>query len=98
MSFNEFVQKFIGTGMLRPQTYWLKDYSGSISFDFIGRFENLNSDFIKMCELIDIEPVKLPSKIRSEPVDYRDKYSTETREAVARICSEEIELFDYKFE
>lgn len=98
MSFDEFVRKFNGTGMLRPQTYWLKDYSGAIPFDFIGRFENLNSDFMKMCELIDIEPMQLPSKIRSERVEYQDKYSAETREAIARICSEEIELFNYKFE
>ena len=31
--------------MLKPQTFWLENYSGQIDLDFIGKFECLQKDF-----------------------------------------------------
>ena len=48
-SFDQFMRKFAGKGFLRPQTYWLKDYSGAIPMDFIGKFESLSKDYEFIC-------------------------------------------------
>ena len=45
LTLNEFLSKYIGKGILRPQLYWIKDFNGSINLDFVGRFENLEYDF-----------------------------------------------------
>ena len=37
MSFKNFLNEHIGKGMLKPQLWWIKDFSDSMSMDFIGR-------------------------------------------------------------
>lgn len=96
--FSEFLAKHAGKGYLRPQTYWLKNYSGSIELDFIGRFENLQEDFKKICQDLNIDGVQLPHKLKSKNVDYRDYYHDGLVELVAEVYSEEIEMFGYTFD
>ena len=48
LKFKEYLQKYLkNTYMLRPQSYWLKNYEGKIDLDYIGRFENIEQVFIK---------------------------------------------------
>jgi len=92
-----FLRRFLGRGMLRPQTYWIRDFQGRIPMDFIGRFEKLQEHWREICRRIGIEPPELPHLVRTGG-DYREAYDEESRELVASFYSEEIALFGYTFE
>jgi hypothetical protein len=96
-AFEEFIRLFLGKGLIRPQTYWLKDYSGSISLDYICRFENLQVDFIEACNRMNVDPIQLPHKMKAVSDDYSEMYDHSTKKLVADEYSEEIALFDYTF-
>ncbi len=98
ISLNAFIRLFVGKGMLRSQTYWIKDFNGSIPLDYIGRFENLNEDFKVCSELMGIDNVALPHKVRGSEDDYRTNYDKEAIAIVRDTYMEEIELFGYTFD
>jgi len=84
--------------MLRPQTYWLKNYDGSINMDYIGRFETLTEDFNAICTALDIQRISLPHRIKGTGEDYREHYDTESMDMISNVYQEEIKLFNYSFE
>lgn len=78
------------------QMSFLTDESGSVIVDFIGRYESIEKDFAHVCERIGID-VPLPHENRSEHASYRQYYTPETREIVARHFARDIERFGYTF-
>ena len=76
----------------------LVDAAGELAVDFVGRFERLAEDFEEVIRCIDIEIEPLGHLNRSRAHDYRDYYSTESIDLVARYWHDEIELFGYAFE
>jgi hypothetical protein len=98
LSLNEFLRLFKGKGALRPQTCWIKNFSGAIPLDYIGRFENLNEDFKEACKLMNIAPITLPHASKGTETDYREDYDKESINIIRESYKEEIELFSYSFE
>ncbi len=98
LSLTEFLKLYAGKGMLRPQLYWIKDFKGEISLDYIGRFERLNDDFQEICKHLNISHTALPHKIKGTGDDYRKYYDDESIEIIMANYQEEINLFDYTFE
>lgn len=98
ISLNDFLQLYAGKGMLRPQLYWMKDFSGSIPLDYIGLFENLMEDFQEICRQIGTTTkITLPHKIKGTNEDYREFYDDTSRKIILDIYKEEIEMFGYSF-
>ncbi len=97
VSFKQFLADFGGKGMLKPQTYWVKDFKGEIPLDYICRFERLEEDFAEACHRMGIEPRPLPHEIQGPPSDYRQAYDAETVDMVSKLYAEEIALFQYEF-
>ena len=98
-SFSVFLNQHIGSGMLKSQTYWLKNFQGKIDLDFIGRFENLKCDFEKMCRQLGKPELELPHKLSGgNSSGYLEGHDAETRRMVADFYQDEIELFGYEFE
>ncbi len=95
--FKEFLKRFAGKGMLRPQTYWLKNFNGNIELDFIGRFEHLEEDFREVAKRLNMPLLTLPHKIKGSSTDFRDYYDDESIRIVRKVYKEEIELFGYSF-
>ncbi len=99
ISFADFLPRAVGRDMLRPQTYWLRNFRGHIPLNFIIRFENLHEDFAKACEHMGISPLPLPHALPdAQKQDYRTVYTRDLRELVANVYREEIALFGYTFE
>ena len=98
LSLNEFLKLYRAKGALRPQTCWIKNFSGSIPVDFIGRFENLNKDFEEACKLMNITPILLPHETKGEATDYREEYDKESISIIRESYRKEIEIFNYSFE
>ena len=98
LSLNEFLRKFSGTGMLRPQTYWIKNFNGSIPLDYIGRFETLIEDFQNVCKLMHFPHITLPHKIKGSGEDYQEYYDKNSIAIITEVYQEEIKIFGYSFE
>ncbi|MBN2103889.1 sulfotransferase family 2 domain-containing protein [bacterium] len=97
LSLNEFLRIFSGKGMLKPQMYWIRNFSGLIPLDFIGRFETLDEGFKKVCEAIHQPQLRLPHKNKGTTEDYREHYDKHSVNIIKRIYREEIEMFEYSF-
>lgn len=97
LSFGDFIERFAGKGLLRPQTHWLKSFDGTIKLDKIGRFENLKGDFREICADLQIPELELPHEVKGSGESYRDHYERETIQIVHRVYKEEIELFGYSY-
>ena len=97
LNFKDFLILFAGKGMLRSQTYWLQDFQGKIPLDFIGKFENINSDFECVCKRISKSNRKLEVKNIGPNLDYRDHYDATTKKIIEDVYHHEIKLFDYTF-
>jgi hypothetical protein len=98
ISFSEFAHRFVGKRHLKPQTYWLKNTSGKINLDFIGKFERLEDDFNIVTTALGLADTSLPHVLKAkEKADLEEVYDEPTRRLVQKAYSEEIEFFGYSF-
>lgn len=95
--FKEFLRRYAGKGMLRPQIYWIKSFDRSIKLDYIGRFEKLAEDFQKICKYLSIPYIELPHESKGTGEDYRQYYDKESIDIISDTYREEIRLFNYSF-
>jgi len=98
VSFNDALVQHMGTGLLRPQLYWITNYDGKIDLDYIGRFENLNEDFKTICNRLNTPHLTLPHTLKGQHRDYREYYDTDSIQAVADYYRDEIAMFGYTFD
>ena len=98
ISLNEFLMMFKGKWLLKPQTWWIRNFSGEIPLNYIGRFENLCEDFEEICTRINAKNILLPHEIKGSDDDYRDHYDKKSIEIIRKFYKEEIKLFNYTFE
>ncbi|RLA18261.1 MAG: hypothetical protein DRQ56_08035 [Gammaproteobacteria bacterium] len=69
--------------------------------DFIGRYENLNQDYHKLCELLGFSsyPGLSFQKAGFRPNGhYSTFYTPQSRAIIERLFSDDLRLFDYRFE
>ena len=65
--------------------------------DYIGRYESLQEDFDRISEIIGLEQKDLPHTNSSRHIDYREYYTAEMVEYVAKTHKQTIEKFGYTF-
>lgn len=80
----------------RLQCEHVLDKDGNIAIDFIGKFESINDDFENVCEKIGIS-ANLRHLNRSRHRNYMDYYDDESRDLIAHVFKDDIELFGYAF-
>lgn len=99
IGFKDFLNRYSQTIGLKPQLYWLSNFSGDIGVDRILRFENLEEDFDALRIELGLPPsMKLPHKLQGNLSHYADLYDEECATLVAERYAEEISVFDYCFE
>jgi len=82
----------------KPQVDWLRDFNNNIDIDFIGRFEELESDVKKLSKILDIK-IDLPHINQNLPIIHYSKAYDDELENLVRIhYKEDIDLFNYNFE
>ncbi|WP_068077200.1 sulfotransferase family 2 domain-containing protein [Novosphingobium lentum] len=83
-------------GIFRPQFEYMLDMNGELSFDHIGRLENLDltSDWLSATLA---RPIKFSWQNRTDRTDYQSYYTPELRDEIGRIYARDIALLDYSF-
>lgn len=76
---------------------WIYDEQGNKLVNFIGRFENIETDFKKVCSKIGLEDIPLPKKNTTIHKPYWEYYSKKTERIVRNLSPEDVEAFDYTF-
>jgi len=98
-SFEDFLDKVdTNNSPYKTQLSWFVNYADEVVVDFIGRFENYESDFDEVCDSIGAPLRKLPHVNASTHGPYWEYYTPETRDRVAELYKEDIEYFGYTFE
>lgn len=98
ISFEEFLREHSASWALRSQVDWLTAWNGEIPLDFIGRFENLQSDFDRVCQRLGIQDSLLSHELQSRSGSYVDAYNSTTKRIVESLYERDIEVFEYEFE
>ena len=98
ITFKDFLGRFRGHGILKPQTHWLKDFDHRIPMDYICRFENLQSDFDEVCKLMAIERIQLPHTLKGSGEDYAAFYDADSIRMIEETYADDIRLFGYSFD
>ena len=86
---------------IEPQYNFVHDSNGKLIVNFIGKFENFQSDFQQVCYRLGFQNIELPHVNKSsykKSIDYREYYDNETMEIVENIYEKDIETFNYVFE
>ena len=94
-SFGDYI-KWRCEGEVRYQKDFICSGRGELLVDFVGRYENIESDFNKVCSRIGVS-ASLPQLNVSNTQPYQQFYTDETRELVRRTFEPDIELFEYEF-
>ena len=100
MTFSDFVQWRIGTSP-KKQIEFITNWKGDIIVDYIGRYENVESDFKYICKKLGLRESYLPNKNISrmrKNRNYRTYYDTQTAELVSQYFHEDISAFGYQFD
>lgn len=83
----------------KTQASFLKNRCGRIELDFLGRFERLTEDFERVSRMIGCAGA-LENRNRTvsrESTSYRQYYTPETADVVARAYREDVRTFGYEF-
>ena len=81
----------------RSQLFWIKDTSGKVPLDFVGRFENLAEDFSQVGKILGLEDFTLPQLVVGSGGKYVDYFDQESIDLVASRYAEEIRMFGFEF-
>lgn len=92
VNFSEFVRNGIDLDWLhfRPMTYWL-----DTDIDYIGKFENLDSDFSDIAKIIGSNAT-LGHANKAPHKPFAEYYDDETREIVREVYRQDFEILGYE--
>lgn len=99
--FAKFMQSQFGQEMLNEQRGkelldWIAE-DGKMIVDFVGRYEDLESDWARICQRLGVAPVRLTRENASARGDYRQLYDETSKRLVAERFRRTIEFFGYEF-
>ena len=80
------------------QLSWILDKKGNPSIDFIGHFESLQIDLDRVCDIFGFGCCTLPHVDAYSDMPYREAYTDEMWEKVAKEYRESNEFFGYNDE
>ena len=94
-SFEEYIEWRVNTDK-HLQKEFVTDETGNIMVDFVGKYENLQSDFNKICVRLAISE-SLPHLNVSKVRDYREYYTDKTKNLIFEHFKDDLELFSYSW-
>lgn len=100
-TFKDFCLKFAESGWLKdthfiPQSELLCDNKKKLLVDFVGKYENLESDLKTISEKIGIK-IKISHHRKTNHHNYRNYFDQQTKEIIQNIYKDDLNLFGYSF-
>jgi hypothetical protein len=92
------VKESVSYSFTSNQLDYVSDRDGNLLVDFIGRFENFQSDLLEVSSRLGIELRFVPHNNPSPRRHYSSYYTPETEEIVRERFKRDIEYFGYEFE
>ena len=89
---------YVKKGAERPDWFvftQVTDFIGNP--DFIGRFENLESDVKSICKKLNVDYKDFPYENKTNRTKYTDYYDNETANIVYNLFKKDIESLNYKY-
>jgi hypothetical protein len=83
--------------LFQQQNSFVTAADGALLTDYLGRVEDMQASYDEAARRIGIPSRSLEKVNASSRRDYRDYYTPELVEAVARLYARDIELFGYEF-
>ena len=80
------------------QFEYLCNDQGNILVDFVGRYEQLETDWQKFCYLVRLPKLELPNLNTSNKGDYRQYYNETTYRIVNKMFKNDFNFFKYSEE
>lgn len=104
--FDTFVKQWVNQENIHSHSHFRPQYKficlpgkRKPAVDFIGYFENLDADYSFIKKKIGVRAKLQTRNVTNERHrDYRQYYSEETKEIIANVYHEDIELFGYDFD
>jgi len=85
--------------LFRPQCDFICIEQNKPAVDFIGYFENLETDFHLICQKLGTNaPLQEQNRNASRNKDYREYYTEETKAIVAEIYADDLRALGYSFD
>ena len=81
----------------QPQHIFFTDEAGNMVAEQVGRVEEMQASFDEACRTIGLPSRQLDKVNASRRGDYRDYYTPQLKDAVARLYARDLELFGYEF-
>ena len=81
----------------QPQHIFFEDAQGRVIADHVGRVEEMQSGFDEACRRIGIPSRPLDKVNASRRGNYRDYYTPDLKDAVAKLYARDLDLFGYQF-
>ncbi len=94
----DFLKRYVGKNMLRPQTYWIKNFNGQVALDCIIRFENIDSEYKDVANALQVPNIELPRLNKGRTQNYQEYYDNAAINLVLKTYQEEIDMFGYSFD
>ncbi|SCY73622.1 sulfotransferase family 2 domain-containing protein [Desulfoluna spongiiphila] len=102
-SFDRFVIKGLTKELVEndmffaSQVSYLKNLSGEIDVDFIGKFESINDDYIYIAKKLGITKDLEKIGASAKNIDYYSEYSNDMIKKVREIYIDDVNEFNYDF-
>lgn len=104
LSFEKFVKDLLHRTIIqkknhfKPQVEFMRDLSGEIGLDYIGRFENIETDYKVITKRLSMNKSLVKKNVgRKKGVDYRLQYDSEMIDIVGDVYKDDIEILNYEF-
>ena len=81
----------------QTQLEWLRDDEDGIAIDYVARFETLHADFEQIKTAIGCN-ANLPHLNASSRKNFKEYYTAESRDIIARWYQQDIDFFAYTFD
>lgn len=101
--FEEFIQKSVSSFPPISDFSFYSDTKGQVMVDKILRFENINADFDEVSRQLGIDygnkglNIQIKHSNKNDALNYRNIYTQEQQQLIAKHCAKEIELLEYSF-
>jgi hypothetical protein len=94
-SFDEFLDKFAGKGMLAPTEWWLRCFDGSIRLDRVIHFDDIEAGFAAVLQDLGLPAAPLEKHNVGSGSAHGAPYSPRSLDLIARVYGAEIKRFGF---